>query len=1058
MANTYQIKEKFKKNYQTQLAKLNPEQRAAVDKTEGPVLVIAGPGTGKTQILAVRIGKILEESQADPHNILCLTFTDAGSIAMRKRLVSIIGPAAHKVHIYTFHSFANQVIQDNLGYFGDFRQLEPLSDLEKVDLYHAIIDELPMGNILKRLKGDMYYEAKRMENLFAMMKKDNLSPKDMHTRVADYFERLKEHEDFLYKKKYTDRKTGKVYQKDDLKENAYNKKIAKFEPLTAAIDVYPKFLEKMDAMDRYDYNDMILWVLKGFEENADLLAEYQERYQYFLVDEFQDTNGAQNAILEKLIDYWDAPNVFVVGDDDQAIYKFQGANLDNIRNFKTKYNPTTEVLVNNYRSNQAILDYSKVLIEHNAERIINEDSELSKELVAAGDEKDNLIHPELRFFSNITQEQAYICNEIIKFHKDENVDLSDIAIIYRKHKQAENLVSVLEKKGIPLNIKKKIDILKDPLTDNLFNILYYISSEYENPHSQEYRLFEMMHYNFFSIPSSDVARIALYCRADENLNWRDVIGDNSLLKELGVHNAKGILLLHTLIDSWISDIANVTLQTLFHNIINDGHVLQHTFNSKEKVWQLQIISSIMDFIKEESTKQPNVKLKEFLSIIDKMKENDIRLELNKVIHANSGVNFITAHTSKGQEFKHVYIIGANKNIWDKSPGSQGSYTYPDNVNQDVATNTEDERRLFYVAMTRAKSRLQILYSLSDENGKGLEASQFVEELCSEDNVKRIETQVELSDIEDFQMQILLKSNKQVKLIDPDLIDKFLEKYVLSVTHLNKYLKCPMSFYFESILRVPSARNKYSGFGNVVHHALQFYYQGIVQDNEQGLDKLMHHFNRGMVKYKAHFTDTEFKNLSEYGKQVFASYYETYLTDLPTDRSYLIEEKVKEAEYNGIPIKGVLDLVEVTGRDANVFDYKTGDVTKTDTRKKWYPPKDTDENPIGGDYWRQIIFYKLLLDSDKKRNLNMVSGTLDFIEPEKTTGDQKRQKIVVSPEDIEKVGGQIVETWQNIKDHKFNQLCEEEKCYWCNFVRNDYVFSGEFELDGMEEQLDIDSVI
>lgn len=1050
MKNTQLIKEKFRKNYLHELGRLNPEQKAAVDRTEGPVLVIAGPGTGKTQILAVRIGKILQESQVDPHNILCLTFTDAGSIAMRRRLVSIIGPAAHKVHIYTFHSFANQVIQDNLGYFGDFRQLEPLSDLEKVDLYHDLIDELPVGNIIKRLRGDMYYEAKPMENLYSMMKKDNLSPEDMHARLDDYFERLKEHEDYIYKKKYKDRKTGEIYQAGDLKKNKYAEKIAKFDRLRAAIDIYPLFTKKMDEMGRYDYNDMILWVLRGFQENADLLAEYQERYHYFLVDEFQDTNGSQNAILEKLIDYWDEPNVFVVGDDDQAIFKFQGANLSNIRNFKTKYNPATEVLVNNYRSNQEILDYSKVLIENNDERIINEDPKLSKELIAAGAEKDRPFAPEIRFFDNITQEQTYICNEILRLHEDDTVDLNQVAVIYRAHRQAENIVAVLEKKGIPLNIKKKVNILKDPLADNLLNILYYVSSEYENPHSQEYRLFEMMHYNFFAIPSSDVARIALHCRADDTLHWRDIIGEKKTLEDIGVQHISEILQLHALIDNWIADIANVTLQTLYHNIINDGHVLQHTFNSSEKVWQLQIISSIMEFIKEESTKQPNIKLHEFLSIIDKMKENDLRMELNKVEHANSGVNFITAHSSKGLEFKHVYIIGATKNVWDKSPGSQGRYTYPDNVNADVETNTEDERRLFYVAMTRAESRLQILYSLNNENGKGLEASTFVDELCSVEGVTRTQTPVDSADIEEFQMHILLKTNKKVQLIDHNLIDKFLEKYTLSVTHLNKYLRCPMTFYFESILRVPSARNKYSGFGNAVHYALQHYYQGIINKNEKGLDQLMHHFNYGMVKYKAHFTDIEFKNLSAYGKQVFEKYYAEYLADMPEDKSFFLEEKIKEAEYKGVPIKGVLDLIEVKGTEAHAVDYKTGDFTKTDTRKKLYPPKDTDENPIGGDYWRQIVFYKLLLDSDRKRKLNMLAGTIDFVEPDKKTGQHKRHKIVVAPEHIEKVGEQITETWENIKAHKFNNLCEDERCYWCNFVRNDYVFSGEFEHDALEE--------
>ena len=166
MSHTSQrIKEKFNKVFNAAYNRLNPEQREAVDQIEGPVMVIAGPGTGKTQILAVRIGKILQQSDTSAHNILCLTFTDAATVAMRKRLVEIIGPEGHKVHIYTFHAFCNQVIQENLGYFGNYRKLDQLSDLESIDVYDEILEGLPSDHILKRLKGDPRYEAKRLSNL-----------------------------------------------------------------------------------------------------------------------------------------------------------------------------------------------------------------------------------------------------------------------------------------------------------------------------------------------------------------------------------------------------------------------------------------------------------------------------------------------------------------------------------------------------------------------------------------------------------------------------------------------------------------------------------------------------------------------------------------------------------------------------------------------------------------------------------------------------------------------------------------------------------------------------
>ena len=392
--------------------RLNTAQKRAVDQVEGAVMVIAGPGTGKTQILAVRIAKILKDTDAQAHNILCLTFTDAATIAMRRRLVEIIGPAAHQIHIYTFHGFCNQVIQENLGVFGDYRQLEPLTDLEKVDVYQKIIDDLPHVHILKRLKGDPTYEQKRLDNLFQMMKKENLSSEAMIEKIDQYLLAQKDpliNPSMFYKRK------GKGYQKGDLKEKDWKVLVHKMDELRAGVALYDQYVRIMTDRARYDYQDMILWVLRAFEKDESLLASYQERYHYFLVDEFQDTNGAQKAILEQLISYWsdEDPNVFVVGDDDQAIYKFQGANLSNIKDFRRDYTPTLVVLEDNYRSSQHILDASKELINYNKERIINEVSNLTKELRAANSEVNTITtDPIIASYTNNIQEQSDIAERL----------------------------------------------------------------------------------------------------------------------------------------------------------------------------------------------------------------------------------------------------------------------------------------------------------------------------------------------------------------------------------------------------------------------------------------------------------------------------------------------------------------------------------------------------------------------------------------------------------------------------------------------------------------------
>jgi len=1048
--NQISLREKYQANFNAAYTMLNEEQRQAVDLIEGPVMVIAGPGTGKTQILAVRIGKILEQQDVSAHNILCLTFTDAATVAMRQRLVEIIGPEGHKVHIHTFHGFCNQVIQENLGYFGNYRKLDQLSDLEKIDVYDEIMDGLAINHVLKRPKGDPRFEARRLENLFAMMKRENLSDEELNQRIDEFLAEKKDGDEFICKRKTTTK--GRTFMKGDFRDDKFGELEKKFEELRAASALFGSYKQIMDKKARYDYADMILWVVDAFKNNEDILSQYQERYLYFLVDEYQDTNGAQNELLYQLINFMDMdPNVFVVGDDDQAIYKFQGANLNNIREFKKNYSPQTVILEKNYRSSQIILDAASQLIDLNSERIIKDDDLFAeKNLIAAGELKDLDIAPKLVQYPNTTHEQAAVVAKIEKLFKD-GFDLSKVAVMYRNHRQAEKLVEVLEKKKIPLNIKKKIDILKLPLVKNILNILFYIQSEYDKPNSEEVRLFEIMHYHFFNINARDIAKIAIYKKsaaAEKGLKWRDIIADKAMLEEIAVGSAKEILRLNDLIDKWVADIANLTLQSLYGVIINEGYILQTVLNSEDKTWLLQVISTIFDIIKEDSAKKPDISLKEFLDNILKMKSAEIPMEINKVVHSKKGVNFMTAHSAKGLEFDHVFMIGCTKNIWDKNKGNRYNYTYPTNVNSDVEGNVEDERRLFFVAMTRAKSNLEISFAIKSESEKDLSKSQFVDEIIAVTDLQITEGLVEEKEINEFQYLNLLNQAKEISLIDHDLIDKSLKNFKMSVTNLSKYLRCPMTFYFETILRVPSARSKHMGFGSAMHQALQEYFEDVESKKNPGEKELKEYFKGAMNYFKSHFTEKEYGELLGYGNEVLDKYFKQYLVHKDENIKYHLEEKIEHAEYKGVPIKGVLDKVEVHKDFVNVVDYKTGNGFKPDTKSKLKEPN--AKNELGGDYWRQIVFYKLLLDSDKKYNWKMVSGEMDFVEPKRNSEEFFKEKIVVKPIHIETVGEQIIETWNNIQAHKFNSLCEDEKCYWCNFVRDDYVFNGEYEIDLMEE--------
>ncbi len=283
----------FEEAYQS----LNPAQREAVDTIEGPVMVIAGPGTGKTQILAIRIGKILLETDTRPENILCMTYTDSGALAMRKRLLKMIGTEAYKVNIHTYHSFCNQIIQDNLSYF-EKNSLDPISELESIALMRELIDKFPQGHPLKRYRSDVYFETKNLRQFFSSMKREGWQTEEILNAIQTYLNDLPNREEFTYKRKY------KQFNAGDLKVEKINEEKERMQKLEAAAKEFDHFQKIMHHHRRYDFDDMINWVIQAFQENKNLLAQYQEQFQYVLVDEYQDTSGTQNKLVEMLISYW----------------------------------------------------------------------------------------------------------------------------------------------------------------------------------------------------------------------------------------------------------------------------------------------------------------------------------------------------------------------------------------------------------------------------------------------------------------------------------------------------------------------------------------------------------------------------------------------------------------------------------------------------------------------------------------------------------------------------------------------------------------------------------
>ena len=1045
----------LEKKFHEEYIKLNKEQRKAVDTIEGPVMVIAGPGTGKTQILAARIGKILLETDVLPQNILCLTYTDAGAIAMRRRLLHFIGAAAYNVHIYTFHSFCNDIIQENLSMF-EKTALNPISDLERIQLYKILIDKLPKDNVLKRYRGDVYHEINGLKTLFSTMKREGWSPAFLNEKIDLYLERIETDDNFRYKNS----RKGQ-WEKGDFKASYFEEKI-RMEKLCAAVNEFDHFQTMLRDHNLYDFEDMINWIIKVFEENKNLLANYQEKYQYILVDEYQDTSGTQNKIVELLVSYWDSPNVFVVGDDDQSIFRFQGANIENMKSFANGYEDLLKiVLVNNYRSIQPILDISKTLIGINQERLINEYPELSKDLISSNANLAHFVHlPVITEYKTMKDEMADITMQVIDLITN-GTEPGRIAVIYKENKYGEELIQYFKIKNIPAYSRRTINIIEDPFAKKILLLLRYLALEHDIPFGGDESLFEILHFDFYKLPPIEIAKITVEVNkkkhSGELTSIRKLLFDKAntpptTLFDQGIPQAMKNF--SKMIENLIADVSNVTLQSLFEKVICNAGVLGYIMKHDQKIKLMQILTALFDFIKDETSRKPDLTLAELISIIDLMQKEGLPLSMLQSLGSDSGVNLLTAHGSKGLEFKHVFVAGVNSSLWEKKRKQAAAFKIPDTVFSSLSNANEEEelRRLFYVAITRAEQHLHISYVKLLPTGKELEPSKFIAEILGEHEIEIKKVEVPEEQLVDFEMLHFTCLAPEIEKAEKDFIDGLLDKYAMNVTALNNYLKCPLEFYFKNLIRIPSGKSENTEFGSAVHLAIQKLFEKMQQHPEQQFESRKHlieDFKWYMIRHRENFTKEAFDRRMEYGETVLGNYYDKYLNEW--NKIVSVERMIKNVHVKGVPLKGKIDKLEFNGKEINVVDYKTGDVSSKYTVEKLTPPN--EKNPNGGDYWRQAVFYKILVDNYDQKDWQVISTEFDFVEPD-SKKEYRKKKVIIKPEDIETVTQQIIAVWKKIQERDFYTGCGKADCNWCNFVKDNKLEIALHEISQGEEVEDI----
>ena len=1025
------------------LGGLTDPQRVAVEQTEGPVMVIAGPGTGKTHILTARIGKILQNTDTAPHNILCLTFTDAGVRAMRERLLQTIGPEAYRVHIFTFHGFCNNIIQNNLERFGK-HDLEPVSELEILEILEEILTRLPPDHPLRlgRPNQPTYY-LPHLRDLFARMKKENWTARDLHLAAHEFLQDLPNREEYLYK---TNRGATKV---GDLKTHLLERDQKRMRLLLAGADLYDKYLEGMAARGRYDYDDMILWTLEAFERDEDLLRTYQEQYLYFLVDEYQDTNGAQNDILHKLIRYWEQPNVFIVGDDDQSIYEFQGARLRNLEDFYSDYEEqlTTVILVDNFRSTQATLDGARQVIEHNDKRIINrlEKLGLRKDLKARHPQISQLPNqPLIVEYANPIQELTATVNDIAALI-ERGTDPEDIAVIYARHAQADDLQLLLERRRIPYTTRRPANALDLPVVQQLRRLLRYLHRETAEPYSGESDLYQILHYDFLGLLPEDIAAVSLHRATQKDaVLWRDLLRRPDLLPPL--QRPEPWQQLDRLLKTLQPLVLNESPARLVERVINQSGLLTRALapstegSEADQLYRrmrlMEPLHTFLDFVRSECRRRPRLSLEGLLLTLDSMDQARVRLPLLRPGEITPGVQLLTAHGSKGLEFKHVFLYNCLETSWGTgNAGGRNRFHLPDTLTYSGEEDPEEaRRRLFYVALTRAREHVTISYPLYDgQRKKANERVRFVTELAESSSVRTTEGRVSQADLLETQRLLLLeRPTLRVDLPKSALLDRMIGRHRMSVSSLNTYLRCPLSFYFRYVLRVPSIESEAARMGSIMHASLEILFGEMLKEEQHTFkikQSFLEIFERELERSRAFFGSHQLPRLLERGRLSLGGYYETHR---PEWTSKVELEKRISTEVEGVPIVGIIDRID--HRDVStvhLVDYKTG--RKYGYRMRRPTHKENDKAEFGGSYWRQLVFYKVLYENWSQSSKLVGSGEISYLEPD-PDGLYQTDFMRITAQDARFMRDLMRSVYDRIQRHEFTDGCGEASCAWCGFLR------------------------
>ncbi len=1027
--------------FETLYRKMNIAQKTAVDAIEGPVMVIAGPGTGKTTILTLRIANILKRTDTPASGILAITFTEAGVKAMRMKLREIIGGRADEVAIFTFHGFAAMIISDFRDHFAHLDGMKQMTDIDAESLVRSILS-IKEYSVLRPLGNTDFYVTSILKSI-SDAKKEAHTPEMIrnHARTRIQFIKKDDHS-------YSIRGASKGKLKAEMENE-----IGKCEKTIIFADLYSEYEKRKRKEKRIDFDDLIVELLVTLRNDKLLLRLLQERYLYIHVDEHQDTNDSQNLLIRMLAEFFNAPNIFIVGDEKQAIYRFQGASVQNFLQFEHAWpNMRIIALTENYRSHQSILDATHSMIENNYEE--GEFENLRVRLESGTKIKAKPV--DIISGKNTEAIQKYLVERIGDItRKDHN---ASIAILTKTNRDMERVVRFLESKNVAVSSERSIDIFNHPAGSTFFDLIGFLVDSARTDLLARTLAVGLWNVNF-----------------DESIKVIQALKSSTLEKKGPAFSF--LPAMRSIHESLINDgaiqaLVNIAeLSSYLKSIANDS--------ASVEVWRgIMVLSESL--VRESDIQSPMELFNRLLQYKMSAESRSVKVPIGT---PDLNVNAMTAHGSKGLEFDYVFIPYASEESWVGRERGQ-YFSLPIGRVKDKTTSDErsldhirDARRLFYVAITRARKHVVILHANEEDDGRVLTPLRFIAELDF-GHVKRAiiieprlnprgkntspggangtyrELRAKGEDGFGVMPPAMLRQGmysspsdlgaaderRNAKLID--LAKNTLLTKGLSVTALNHFLECPSNFLYQSILKLPQASSASAEKGTAMHLALSRIWKSknkSVKNIERTIIRTVEEYfatsllqsveKEAVKKELMKMIPTMSKSLTGH----FAVAEE--LKDRGKDGGRIFAEAWSECDFMGhfkdskikIPIHGRLDAIVDTGREVLVYDYKTrGKMSVADIKGETKSSK----TRANGGYFRQLIFYKLLLENDSRfRGRNIIPSLL-FLTPD-SRGNCATVSILIEKSDIENMKTGIQSLIESVWSGRIvTDTCDDKKCEWC----------------------------